>query len=50
MWIPEEGIHCLSCNYPYTKDKMSAAEKHIDNNETIKQKKGKKRCELIELL
>ena len=48
--IPEEGLYFLSCEFSYTKDKVAAAEKHIQSNETKKRKKGKKACQFIELL
>ena len=47
--IAKEGIHCLSCNVTYTRDKMSAAEEDIQKNKTTKCKKGKKSQELIKL-
>ena len=48
--IPEKGIHCVNCNFSYTQEKMAAAEKHIQNNETTQHKKGKMRCNFIKLL
>ena len=47
--IHKLDIHSISCNFTYTNDKMSAAEKATENNETTKPKKEKKGCELIEL-
>ena len=41
--IAKEGIHCLSCNVTYTKDKISAAEEEIQKNKTTKCKKVKKK-------
>ena len=40
--IRKLDIHSVSCNFSYTKDKMSAAEKATENNETAKPKKEKK--------
>ena len=40
--IRKLDIHSVSCNFTYTKDKMSAAEKATENNET-KNPKRKKR-------
>ena len=48
--IPEKGIYCVNCNFSYTEEKMGAAEKHIQNNESIKCKNGKKGCEFTEYL
>ena len=50
MVLPEKGTHCVNCSFSYTQEKMAAAEKHIKNNETTQHKKGKMRCNFIELL
>ena len=48
--IPEKDIHCVNCNFIQGQEKIEAAEKYIQNNESTKCKKRKEGCEFIELL